>query len=222
MSTIQQNYQSLQKEVQQINPNAQVCVVTKNQTIEKVLEVIDAGANMIGENRVQEAEIKFPSIPFSVEKHLIGHLQRNKVKKAVQLFDVIQSVDSLRLAKKIDKECAAIKKNMPIMLEVNTSGEEQKHGFLPEEIIQLAQEIAQLKNLRIIGLMTVAKYEQNPENCHPSFQQLKRLFREIKKLNLPDTDLKHLSMGMTNDYRVALKEGSNIVRVGTGIFGKRE
>ena len=221
MSNIQKNYQNLQTEVKKINQNAKICVVTKNQTLEKVLEAIDAGAEIIGENRVQEAETKFPHIPSSIEKHLIGQLQRNKVKKSIRLFDVIQSVDSLRLAEKISQECVKINKTMSIMLEVNTSEEEQKHGFLPEETIQSAQAISKLENIKIIGLMTVAKYEPNPENCRPSFKKLQTLFEEIKKLKLPNTKLKYLSMGMTNDYKVALEEGGNIVRVGTGIFGKR-
>jgi pyridoxal phosphate enzyme (YggS family) len=218
MSNIQKNYQNLLKKVKKINPNAQVCVVTKNQSLEKVLEAIKASTKIIGENRVQEAETKFSQIPSSIEKHLIGHLQKNKVKKAVQLFDVIQSVDSLRLAKKINQECKNLNKIMSIMLEVNTSEESQKHGFLPKEVIPETQEIAQLKNLQIIGLMTVAKYEPNPENCRPSFKKLKTLYKQIQALKLPNIKLEHLSMGMTNDYKIALEEGSTIVRVGTGIF----
>jgi len=212
--SIQTNYQKLLNEVKKINPNAEICVVTKTQPIEKILEAIDAGAKIIGENRIQEAEEKFPSLPSSVEKHLIGHLQRNKVKKAVQLFNVIQSVDSLRLAKKINRECEKINKIMPIMLEVNTSSEEQKYGFLPEEVLENATKIQELKNLETIGLMTVAKYETNPENCRPSFQQLQTLYSKL-------STLRHLSMGMTNDYKIALEAGSSLVRVGTRIFGKR-
>ena len=221
MSNIQENYNQLLNEVKNINPNAQICVVTKTQPVENILEAIGAGSNLIGENRLQEAETKFPQLPSSVEKHLIGHLQRNKVKKAVQLFDVIQSVDSLRLANKIDLECKNINKIMPIMLEVNTSGEEQKNGFMPNEVIENIKLISQLPNLKIIGLMTIAKYEPNPEDWRSSFKLLKDLFEEIRALNLANTDLKHLSMGMTNDYKIALEEGSTIIRIGTGIFGKR-
>ena len=221
MSSIQTNYKNLSSEVKSINPDAKICVVTKTQSVEKILEAIEAGAKIIGENRIQEAEAKFPSIPSSVKKHLIGHLQRNKAKKAVELFDVIESVDSLRLAKKINEECEKIGKIMQIMLEVNTSGEEQKYGFLPEEVLEKMKEISQLKNLRIIGLMTVAKYEENSENCRGSFRKLKELFDEIKVLNLKNVEMKYLSMGMTNDYKIALEEGSNLIRVGTGVFGKR-
>ncbi len=221
MSNVQTNYSNLLKEAKSINSNAQICVVTKTQSVKSILESIQAGATMIGENRVQEAEKKIPSLPSSIEKHLIGHLQRNKVKKAVQLFDVIQSVDSLRLAKKIDEECKKIAKTMPVMLEVNTSGEEQKNGFLPDEVINSLKEISQLESLKIIGLMTLAKFESNPENCRESFKLLKDLFKQAQTLNIPNTDLRHLSMGMSNDYKVALEEGSTIIRVGTGIFGKR-
>lgn len=218
MSNIQENYKKLLIEVKRINPNALICVVTKTQPIASILEAIDAGTNIIGENRVQEAETKFSKLPSSIEKHLIGHLQRNKVKKAVQLFDVIQSVDSLRLAEKISLECKEIDKIMPIMLEVNTSGEQQKNGFLPEEVIENLKGISKLENLKIIGLMTIAKYEENPENCRPSFKLLKNLFEEIKTLNIKNVELKDLSMGMTNDYKIALEEGSTVIRVGTGVF----
>ena len=222
MSNIQENYKKLLTEVKNINPNAQICVVTKTQPIASILQAIEIGAKIIGENRVQEAESKFDQIPSSVKKHLIGHLQRNKVKKAVQLFDVIQSVDSLRLAEKINLECKEIDKIMPIMLEVNTSGEEQKNGFIPEEMIENLKGISKLENLKIIGLMTIAKYEENHENCRPSFKLLKNLFEEIKTLNIKNVELKDLSMGMTNDYKIALEEGNTVIRVGTGVFGKRE
>lgn len=218
---IKTNFLELKENLRKINQQAEICVVTKNQPVEKILEALEAGAEIIGENRVQEAEKKFSQIPSSVQKHLIGHLQSNKTKQAVVLFDVIESVDSLRLAEKIDEECEKIQKIMPIMLEVNTSGEEQKYGFLPEEVLASVQKIALLNNLRIVGLMTVAKYEENPENCRASFRQLKELSQQIRALNLKNVKMENLSMGMTNDYKIALEEGSNLIRVGTGIFGSR-
>lgn len=217
MTNIKQNYHNLLQEVQTINPHAQFCVVTKNQTLAKVLEVIQTGAKIIGENRVQEAESKFSQIPAFVKKHLIGHLQRNKVKKAVQLFDLIQSVDNLRLAKKIDQECQEIDKIMPIFLEVNISKESQKHGFLLEELLENIQKIKKLKNIKIMGLMAIAKFEENPENCRSDFQKLQNTFQNLQK-KFPDLELKNLSMGMTNDYKIALEEGGNLVRIGRGVF----
>lgn len=221
MSEIQINYQKTLKEVKTLNPQAEIVVVTKTQSIGKIQEAIQSGAFLIGENKVQEAEEKFIHLPSSLFKHLIGHLQTNKVNKAVQLFDLIETVDSFVLAEKINQACQKIKKTMPIFIQVNTSGESQKFGISPFETIGLIQKISQLSNLKIEGLMTIARFSDDPEESRQSFQILKKLFEQIKALNIQNVNLKHLSMGMTHDYKIALEEGSTLVRIGTRIFGKR-
>ncbi len=178
---------------------AKLVVVTKNQPLESVQEAIACGVTAIGENRVQEAEDKLPFL--ECEKHFIGQLQSNKVRKAVELFDVIQSVDSEKIARKIDSVAP-----MKVFIQVNTSGKTQQSGIKPEETIDFYKTISQLPNLEVIGLMTIASIE-NPRPC---FQKLFQLNQEL--------GLQWLSMGMTDDYELAIEEGSNLVRIGRAIF----
>jgi hypothetical protein len=196
-----------------IPSNVKLIAVTKTRTVEEIKEAIGSGITCIGENRVQEAEEKFPLLP-KVEKHLIGSLQTNKVRLAVELFDVIQSVDSLKLAKEIDKRCKAINKVMPVLVEVNIGEESNKHGIRLGDVESFVKEISQLKNVDIQGLMCVAPLV-SPEEARPYFKKMKQTFDSIK-------GLKWLSMGMSNDYKVAIEEGSNMVRIGTAIFGERK
>ena len=196
----------------QIPSYVKLVAVTKTRTVEEIKKAIDAGVNCIGENKVQEAQEKFPSLP-KVEKHMIGHLQRNKVKTAVELFDMIQSVDSLKIAKEISKRCEAINKVMPILIEVNIGNEESKYGIKPEDIKEFIKEISQFKNIDIQGLMCIAPLIE-AEKTRPYFKKMKELFDSLG-------NLKWLSMGMTNDYKIAIEEGSNMVRIGTAIFGER-
>ena len=154
--------------------------------------------------------------------HFIGHLQKNKVKKAVKLFDIIETVDSLEIAREIDKRCAQIGKIMPVLFEINSGREEQKSGVFPENTEQLAKEISVLPNIRVIGLMTMGPLAGNPEDSRPYFVATREVFEKIKNLNLSNIEMKYISMGMTNSYKVALEEGANIVRIGTKIFGKRD
>lgn len=196
----------------QIPDNVKLVAVTKTRTIEEIKQVIDSGIKCIGENKVQEANQKFPFLP-EVEKHMIGHLQRNKVKLAVELFDVIQSVDSVKLAKEIDKRCSAISKIMPILIEINVAMEESKQGININNAQSFIQEISQFNNIDVQGLMCMAPFIGS-EKTRPYFKKMKELFDSFG-------DLKWLSMGMTNDYRLAIEEGSNMVRVGTAIFGER-
>ncbi len=193
-----------------IPSNVKLIAVTKTRTVEEIKEVIGSGITCIGENRVQEAEEKFPYLP-KVEKHMIGSLQTNKVKSAVELFDMIQSVDSLKLAKEIDKRCKTINKVMPVLIEVNIGDESSKHGIKLEDVKNFVKEISQLKNISIQGLMCVAPLV-SPEEARPYFKKMKQAFESIN-------GLKWLSMGMSNDYKVAIEEGSNMVRIGTAIFG---
>lgn len=191
-----------------IPKNIVIVAVTKNRYGDDINKAISAGIKDIGENKVQEAQIKLPSIK-GVKKHFIGHLQKNKVKKAVELFDVIQSVDSLELARKIDKECSAINKKMEIMIQVNIGKELQKFGVMPEHALEFYREIRELKNIKITGLMCIAP-NVHPDNTRIYFKKMRELNNILK--------LRHLSMGMSNDYKIAVEEGSNMVRIGREIF----
>ena len=199
----------------------QLVAAAKTRTPEEILEAIEAGAEIIGENYVQEAEKAYEVIGSKTRWHLIGHLQKNKVKKAVRIFDMIETVDSFELAREIDKRCAQIGKIMPVLIEVNIGQEEQKSGILPENTEQLAKEISNLPNVRLMGLMTVGPLSPDPEDSRPHFVEMKKLFDKMKKLHLPDVEMKYLSMGMTNSYKIAPEEGANMVRIGTRIFGER-
>ena len=192
--------------------------VTKNHGVEKMQEVIDAGAKHIGENRVQEAVEKFQTLNREVTRHLIGHLQTNKVKAAVKLFDVIQSVDSQHLAAAIDKAAAQLDKVQDILIQVNLAREPQKSGALPEDLNALINFVEGSKNLRLRGLMMIAPNFPDVEEVRPLFKKMRELFDELK------TSREHfdfLSMGMTHDYKIAVEEGANVVRLGTAIFGER-
>jgi len=187
----------------------------------RILEAIDAGVRIIGENYVQEAETAFDMVGGRAEWHFIGHLQSNKVKKAVRLFDMIETVDSARIAREIDKSCARLDKVMPILIEINSGRERQKSGVLPEEAEVLIRDIAQLENIRVVGLMTMGPRFGDPEDSRPYFIETRRLFESTKALNLPGVEMKYLSMGMTNSYKIAIEEGANMVRIGSKIFGQR-
>lgn len=193
----------------EIGQNVCLIAVTKNRALTEINQAIQAGVTCIGENRIQEAAQKFPHLPL-IEKHFIGHLQTNKIKLAVELFDVIESVDSLRLAQKISEEAIKQNKTMTIFLEINIAADPQKYGLTPAEALTISPQIQALPNLKLRGLMTIVPYFDDPEQTRPFFKSMKQL---QTKLNLPE-----LSMGMSNDYLIALKEGATIVRIGTVIF----
>lgn len=192
--------------------------VTKNHSVEVMREAIDAGATDIGENRIQEAAEKFPQLQRTVTRHLIGHLQTNKVKPAVKLFDVIQSVDSEHLAAALDKAANSIGKVQDVLIQVNAAREPQKSGVLLEDLPALINFVDAAKNLRLRGLMMIAPNFPDTEECRPLFRQMKKLFDELKSAR---ENFDFLSMGMTHDYKIAVAEGANVVRVGTAIFGER-
>ncbi len=194
----------------------------KMRTPEEVLEAIEAGLEIIGHNYVQEAERAFDAIGPRAKWHMIGHLQSNKAKKAVKIFDMIETVDSVKLTKAIDKGCGNIGKMMPILIEINSGEEPQKAGVMPGDAVALIKEISELGNIKVMGLMTMGPFAGDPEDARPYFQKTRELFEEIKKLSLPGVEMKYLSMGMSNSYEVALEEGANMVRIGTSIFGERE
>lgn len=199
--------------------------VTKNHGVASMLEALASGITAVGENRVQEMLSKHPAVQaagFTPEWHLIGHLQTNKARQAVPVADLIHSVDSEHLAVEIDKVAAKLGKCQDVLVQVNIADEDSKFGTEIRQAIPLAKQISQLEHVRVCGLMTIAPYCENPESVRPVFRELYRLYGELKGLNLPHTAVEWLSMGMTNDYMVAIEEGANLVRIGTGIFGSRQ
>lgn len=218
MSVIRENVQSVLAE---LPPGVELVAAAKTRTPEEVLEAVEAGVRIIGENYVQEAQAVYRVIGSRVRYHFIGHLQRNKVKHAVELFDMIETVDSVRIAVEIDKRCAPIGKAMSVLIEVNSGREPQKFGVIPEDTESLIRDIAQLPNISVQGLMTMGPYAGDPEDARPYFIETKNIFEQLKRLNIPGVDMRFLSMGMTNSYRIAIEEGANIVRIGTRLFGPR-
>jgi PLP dependent protein len=198
--------------------------VTKFADVAAINEALAAGLKNIGENKVQQAQEKFSQLSpeYRVTKHFIGHLQTNKVKEALKLFDMIQSVDSLRLAGAIDKEAAKLNRTVDILVQVNTFGEEQKFGVSLPEAPELIRKISEKKNLCLKGLMTIAPFTEDEQIIRKCFRDLKNFFDQISKKfdQSPHVKMKYLSMGMTADYRIALQEGSNMIRVGRRIFSE--
>lgn len=195
--------------------------VSKTKPVEMLQEIYDEGVRTFGENKVQEICEKYEQLPSDIEWHMIGHLQRNKVKQVIDKAALIHSVDSYRLAQEISVQ--AQKKNicMPILVEVNIAQEESKFGISADDTVQLVEEIAALPNLEIKGLMTIAPFVTDPEENRMYFRQIKQLSVDIKNKNIDNVSMDVLSMGMTGDYEVAIEEGATMVRVGTGIFGAR-
>jgi pyridoxal phosphate enzyme (YggS family) len=203
------------------NPeDIELIAVTKTVSAERINEGIAAGIEIIGENKVQETQSKIDQLK-PVILHMIGHLQTNKVKYAVKIFDMIQSVDSLKLAKEVDKRCQSLDIIMPVLIEVNTSGEESKFGCQPEIADSLVEKISQLPHLRIEGLMTIGLFTDDMSRVRPCFIRLRKLAEQIKRMNLNNVKMNHLSMGMTADFPVAIEEGATMLRLGTAIFGPR-
>ncbi|MBI5143156.1 MAG: YggS family pyridoxal phosphate-dependent enzyme [Nitrospirae bacterium] len=198
-----------------------IALVAVTKTVEPalMLEAAEAGAKIFGENRVREAEEKKAMRwPDGASWHMIGHLQRNKAKTAAGIFDMIQSVDSVELARHIDRHAGAIGKTMPVLLEINMGSEESKTGFPPDGAFGAADEIAAFKNIKVEGLMAIPPYCENPEDARPYFRRLAGLRKEFEKRG---HHFRELSMGMSHDFEAAIEEGATIVRVGTAIFGGR-
>lgn len=195
--------------------------VTKTVDDERIMESIRAGIDIIGENYVQEAKRKIEKMGRSVPWHLIGHLQTNKAKYAVKLFDMVHSVDRPALAQELDRRVGLINASVNILIEVNVSGEGSKSGVAPEQAIELVRQAAGLPHLRIKGLMTMAPWFDNQEKARPYFRRLRELRDTVAAENIPGVEMRELSMGMSGDYEVAVEEGATIVRIGTRIFGAR-
>jgi len=196
--------------------------VTKNHDVIAMREAIDAGVQLVGENRLQEALSKAEILDRAVEWHLIGHLQTNKVKQAVSLFSLIHSVDSVKLAVEIDKAAKKIGKVQDVLLQVNLAKEESKSGLYQEDLPAVLEQIETLRNVRLCGLMCIAPNYSAVEQTRPLFKAMYGLFQELKKKEFKAADIRYLSMGMSHDYTIAIEEGANIVRVGTAIFGQRQ
>ena len=207
--------------LRELPPGVELVAAAKTKTPAEILEAVEAGVVLIGENYVQEAAEAFAAIGRRARWHFIGHLQSNKVKKAVEIFDAIETVDSAALAREIDKRCRNAGKTMSVLMEINSGEEDQKFGVAPADAEALIREIAPLPNLRIEGLMTMGPFDGDPEAARPYFRITKELFDRIGTLEIPGVEMKRLSMGMTNSYRVALEEGANRIRLGTLIFGPR-
>ncbi len=220
--SVKENIEKLRERIDRVckkcgrNPEEIIIVgATKTVPPEKILEAIDCGIKIIGENRVQEALQKYEIIGDKVEWHMIGHLQRNKVKKALQIFKCIQSLDSLRLAEEIQKRAT---QPIDVLVEVNTSFEPTKFGLHPDEVIDFVKKVSEFDRIRIKGLMTIGPLGREPRD---SFRTLRKLFDKIDSLNIIGVEMKFLSMGMTDDFEIAIEEGSNMIRIGRAIFGER-
>jgi pyridoxal phosphate enzyme (YggS family) len=214
--------QNITQILSELPSGVQLVAAAKTRQPEEILEAIEVGIKIVGENYVQEAERAYEVVGNRAKWHFIGSLQKNKVKRAVRLFDMIETVDSVDLASEVDKRCAQTGKVMPVLIEVNSGREKQKSGVLPENAEQLVKEISAFSNIRVMGLMTMGPRFGNPEYSRPYFVETKKVFERIKKLNLPNVDMKYLSMGMTNSYKIAIEEGANMVRIGTKLFGERD
>jgi len=213
--------ENVRRILESLPPGVRLLAATKSRSVNEILQAIEAGVDLIGENYVQEAMKKYEKIGKRVEWHFIGHLQKNKVKKALQIFDVIETVDRVDIAKEIDKRVKQIGKVAFVMIEINSAKEPQKSGVMPEKALELAEEIQALENLRLIGVMTMGPLVENPEDIRPYFRLTKGIFDELRYI-YGDEQIRYLSMGMTDTWKIAIEEGANIVRIGRGIFGPRD
>ncbi len=219
MSSISDNVKKILAELPE---GVQLEAAAKTRTASEIKEAIEAGVKIIGENYLQEAEKVFPEIGRIVRWHYIGSLQRRKIKKIVRIFDMIETVSSIEFAEEINKRAGKLNKIMPVLIEVNSGKEPQKSGVMPEDCENLVRRISTLPNIKIEGLMTMGPLVDDPEKLRPYFKLTKELFDRIKELELPNVEMKYLSMGMSSSYKVAISEGANLVRIGTLIFGPRK
>jgi len=194
----------------------------KTRTLEEVRAAYEGGIRYFGHNYVQEAQAMIPIAGLEARWHMIGHLQRNKVKQAIELFHMIESLDSIKLALELEKRCQQQEKQMDVLIEINSGLEEEKTGVSPLEAEALARQVSALKWVRLIGLMTMGPFAGDPEDARPYFVHTRHLFERLGSLGLPNVEMRVLSMGMSNSYRVAIEEGANLVRIGTLLFGARE
>ena len=199
-----------------------IVAACKTRTVMEVNTAFEAGLRHFGHNYVQEGQAILSQLSFKAEWHLIGHLQRNKAEDAVQLFNRIDSIDSIRLAQELEKHCSQHGKNLPVLIEVNSGREEDKSGAYPELVDELAASISHQPHLRLEGLMTMGPRSGDPQESRPYFVETRRLFERLASLNLANTSMRYLSMGMSNSYQIAIQEGANMIRLGTAIFGESQ
>jgi PLP dependent protein len=219
-------FDSIQEAVYEISKlipeHVTLLAAAKTRSLQEVEAVIAAGIKHIGYNYVQEALPIIAAVGDRARWHMIGHLQRNKVKEVVENFDILETLDSWRLAKELEKRCSAMDKTMPVLVEVNSGRESSKTGVPPGKVIELVEKVSQLEHLHIQGLMTMGPRFGDPQESRPYFQVTRKIFDELTARKLPNVEMSYLSMGMSNSYLVAIEEGANIVRIGTKLFGARD
>lgn len=227
-SRIKENIEEVKRQIEEAcargnrkKEEVTLIAVSKTKPLEDLAAAYEAGCRDFGENKVQEILEKAPDMPSDARFHMIGHLQRNKVRQVLPHVVMIHSVDSVRLAEQIQQEAEKLGKTIDVLLEVNVAKEESKFGFYPEEIMEAAEQISRFSHVRIQGLMTIAPFVEEAEENREVFQKLYQLSVDIKKKNIDNVNMCVLSMGMTGDYQVAIEEGASMIRVGTGIFGAR-
>lgn len=225
---LKDNFEEVEKKIQAAcdrsgrrREDITLIAVSKTKPVDMLKEAYDFGTRIFGENKVQEITEKYDALPRDISWHMIGHLQRNKVKYIIDKVDYIHSVDSVRLAETIEKEAAKHNLTVKILVEVNVAGEESKFGLSPEEVLPFIEEISKFSHIQVCGLMTIAPFVENPEENRPYFSRLRKLSVDIDSKKVNNVNMSMLSMGMTNDYEVAIEEGATMVRIGTGIFGAR-
>lgn len=215
---IEENVRRILKE---LPGGVELVAAAKTRTLREIERAAAAGVRIVGENYVQEAAAARAVLGDRVRWHFIGHLQKNKVKKAAEIFDMIETVDSVDLAGEIDRRCRRLDKVMSVLIEINSGREPQKFGVLPEKAEALVRALRNMAGIAVKGLMTMGPYAGDPEDARPYFTETRRVFESLRALELPGVEMRWLSMGMTNSYRVAVEEGANMVRLGTLLFGPR-
>ncbi len=218
MNSFDQIKQNTERLLKELPEQVTLLAAVKTRTPQEIQAAWEAGIRCFGHNYVQEARDMLPQIGFQSEWHLIGHLQRNKAGQAVELFDMLETLDSTKLANELEKRCAQQNKILPVLIEVNSGREANKDGALPEDVDGLVELLADLPHLRLQGLMTMGPLTGDPRLAKPYFQTTSRIFNQIKR---SDPEIRWLSMGMSHSYRVAIEEGANLVRIGTALFGPR-
>lgn len=222
LKTVEENISQACQKSGRERADVTLIAVSKTKPVQMMEEAMRAGMRTFGENKVQEILKKQPLLPDDTDWHLIGHLQRNKVRQITGKVSMIHSVDSLRLAEQIQKEYERQNLTAKILIEVNIAKEETKFGIMPEEAEEIVREISKMPNIRVCGLMTIAPYVEDPEQNRVHFHNLRKLLVDINRKNIDNISMTELSMGMTGDYEIAIEEGATFVRVGTGIFGSRQ
>jgi len=212
---------NVKKFLKEIPSDITLVVAVKGRTVEEVQEAIESDIKYIGENYLQEAERKYPLIGKVVRWHFIGHIQKRKSKKIVELFDMVETLDSIEIAEELDSASLQFGKVTPVLVEINSGREPQKSGLMPENVESFIKKVSRFRNIKIRGLMTMGPLFGNTEKLRPYFIETRKLFEDIKKKNIQNVEMEFLSMGMSSSYKVAIEEGANIIRIGTLIFGPR-